>query len=64
MNVGIPGRVPRLDQVNRVDELEALAAGSDLPEIREVAHRLIASCFYCHFWPGAPTVTGGGGMPS
>lgn len=55
LNVEIPGRIPRLDQAKRVGELEGLALAKGSEEEREVAHRLIASCFFSVFQPAVPT---------
>jgi hypothetical protein len=49
LNVDIPRQVPRLDEVKRVEELEALVYAKEPNEAREVAHRLIASSFFCFF---------------
>ncbi|KAK4445124.1 hypothetical protein QBC34DRAFT_441867 [Podospora aff. communis PSN243] len=51
LNVDIPDQVPRLDEVRRVEELEALVHAKAPEETREVAHRLIASCFLAVFKP-------------
>jgi len=51
LDLRLDGDVPRLDERGKVDELEKLV-DSRVPEAREVAHRLIASCFY--FKPGVP----------
>jgi len=49
LNVDLPDQVPRLDEVKRVDELEGLVYAKTSDEVREVAHRLIASCFFAFF---------------
>lgn len=41
--------LPEIDETGKVGELEGLVRGQ-IPEAKEVAHRLIASCFY--FKPG------------
>ncbi|RYP21730.1 hypothetical protein DL765_002086 [Monosporascus sp. GIB2] len=46
LNIDIPTGVPKLDTLEKMDELETLAVKSAIHEAREVAHRLIASCFY------------------
>ena len=51
LNPRLSGDVPKLDERGKVDELERLV-DAWVPEAREVAHRLIASCFY--FKPGVP----------
>ncbi len=48
INVQLKGTRPDLDQVNQVQALEdqAFYSASRNPDIREVAHRLVASSFY------------------
>lgn len=58
LNVTVPGRVPRLDQVERVGELEDLVIAKGSDEEKEVAHRLIASCFFSVFQPADPATMG------
>ncbi|RYP24694.1 hypothetical protein DL765_000421 [Monosporascus sp. GIB2] len=46
INVEVPGGVPKLHEADKVEGLERLIVNNRIPEAREVAHRLIASCFY------------------
>jgi hypothetical protein len=48
INVSLKGTPPKLDDVDRILQLakDAQSYFSRGPEIKEVAHRLIASCFY------------------
>lgn len=46
LNIDVPGGVPALDETRRVLELEKLVAQRRIPQAQEVAHRLLASCFY------------------
>lgn len=61
LNVTVPGRVPRLDQVECVGELESLVLARGSDEEKEVAHRLIASCFFSVLQPAVQAT--GGTMP-
>lgn len=58
LNVEIPGRIPKLDQAKRVGELEGLVLAKGSEEEKEVAHRLIASCFFSVFQPAVPATRG------
>lgn len=58
LNVTVPDRVPRLDQVECVGELESLVLARGSDEEKEVAHRLIASCFFSVFQPAVQAARG------
>lgn len=58
LNVTVPGRVPRLDQMECVGELESLVLARGSDEEKEVAHRLIASSFFSVFQPAVQATRG------
>lgn len=45
LNVGLRD-MPRLDDVGEIGELESQVTKNGVPRAREIAHRLVASCFY------------------
>ncbi|KAK0670208.1 hypothetical protein QBC41DRAFT_97026 [Cercophora samala] len=59
LNVEVPTGVPKLNEAKRVRELENLVLSQGIPNSREVAHRLIASSFYCRFMPISRVVSSG-----
>ncbi len=58
LDVKIPGGVPKLDAFAKVDELESLAIRRGILEAKEVAHRLVASCFYLKLTFAGPAESG------
>ncbi|KAH6635987.1 hypothetical protein F5144DRAFT_644463, partial [Chaetomium tenue] len=46
LNVDIPGAVPKLYMSDKIDDLEGWVRVAGVPKAKEIAHRLIASCFY------------------
>ncbi|KAK3995012.1 acyl transferase/acyl hydrolase/lysophospholipase [Cladorrhinum sp. PSN332] len=46
LNVDIPGVVPKLYMFDKVDEMESLVHERGITNAEEIAHRLVASCFY------------------
>lgn len=57
LNVDIPGVVPKLHMHEKMDELESLVRRTGVPSAKEVAHRLIASCFYLRLTSASPGQT-------
>ncbi len=46
LDIEIPNGVPKLDSLDKVVDLENLVLRTGFSEAKEVAHRLVASCFY------------------
>ncbi|OCL09871.1 hypothetical protein AOQ84DRAFT_220281 [Glonium stellatum] len=46
LNVDISGSIPNLDEIDKLEELKREVTKDKVPRVKEVAHRLIASCFY------------------
>ncbi|KAI8626701.1 hypothetical protein F5Y19DRAFT_445247 [Xylariaceae sp. FL1651] len=54
MNIEIPNGVPQLDKLDQLERLEGLVSGKATTKAKEIAHRLVASCFYFNPEPEPP----------
>lgn len=61
LDVALPGKVPELDELDKVGQLEKYVEGW-VPQAKEVAHRLVASCFYLKLQTIDPEKEGGQGQ--